>query len=71
MDVKAILLCSEEPAGGSVLSLMNEIYKIGKLYSLEYADIVKVFFIPHITQVTGAVFLSGVSVEQKSVEQCP
>jgi hypothetical protein len=46
MDTEVLLPCSQEPAGGSVLSLMNEIHKIGKLYSLEYTDIPKVFFTP-------------------------
>jgi hypothetical protein len=42
MDTKGLLPYSQEPAGGSVVSLMNEVHKIGKLYSLEYADFLKV-----------------------------
>jgi hypothetical protein len=44
MDTKALLPFSQEPAVGSVLSLMNEVHKIGKLYSLEYTAILKAFF---------------------------
>jgi hypothetical protein len=47
MDPKVLLPFSQEPAVGSVLSLMNEVHKIGKLYSLEYSDILKMFFTPH------------------------
>jgi hypothetical protein len=47
MYVKALLPCSEGPNGGSLLVLMIEVYMIGKLYSLEYVDVPKVFLTPH------------------------
>jgi hypothetical protein len=47
MDSKVLLPCSQEPAVGSVLSLMNEVYKIGKLYSFGSTDILMAFSTPH------------------------